>query len=184
MDHPVSFGIERDIRCWIQKSKLYAICGQTGLSLYTWWQESSILRDIVIVKAFQKTSNRWWVQPKTKKFVRMRFGVFMEASKKLSIFLAVVLCSLVEVLRRFRGDCCLHHQTWRQHSTTTRKTDIFKFWESPASYRTWRLYYRTHKIPLLNQLNSVCSFTACFSNKQHSQTIELFNVSKIRAYIH
>jgi hypothetical protein len=29
---------------------------------------------------------------------------------KMAVFWVVVTCSLVEVYRRFRGACCLHHQ--------------------------------------------------------------------------
>jgi hypothetical protein len=44
---------------------------------------------------------------------------------KMAIFWVVAPCSLVEVYRRFRGPCCLHHQgdeshfyqnTWRYNS--------------------------------------------------------------------
>jgi hypothetical protein len=34
----------------------------------------------------------------------------MAASMKMAVFWVVVPCSLVEVYRRFRGACCLHHQ--------------------------------------------------------------------------
>jgi hypothetical protein len=34
----------------------------------------------------------------------------MSASMKMAVFWVVVPCSLVEVYRRFKGDCCLHHQ--------------------------------------------------------------------------
>jgi hypothetical protein len=47
----------------------------------------------------------------------MRFQVLTAASMKMAIFWAVAPCSLVEVYRRFRGACCLHHQgalMWRQ----------------------------------------------------------------------
>jgi hypothetical protein len=29
---------------------------------------------------------------------------------KMAVFWVVVQCSVVKVFRRFRGDCCLHHQ--------------------------------------------------------------------------
>jgi hypothetical protein len=38
------------------------------------------------------------------------FRVFTAASMKIAVFLVVAPCSLVEVYRRFRGACCLHHE--------------------------------------------------------------------------
>jgi hypothetical protein len=38
--------------------------------------------------------------------------------------------------------------------------------------------------PILNQLNSVCSFITCFFHKQHSQITELLIVSEVTAYSH
>jgi hypothetical protein len=42
---------------------------------------------------------------------------------KVTVFWVVVPCSLVEVYRRFRDACCLHHQG--SYSATTGKTVIF-----------------------------------------------------------
>jgi hypothetical protein len=39
-----------------------------------------------------------------------RFQVLTAASMKMAVFWDVAPCSLVEVYRRFRGACCLHHQ--------------------------------------------------------------------------
>jgi hypothetical protein len=40
----------------------------------------------------------------------VRFQVLTAASMKMAVFWVVAPCSLVEVYRRFRGACCLHHQ--------------------------------------------------------------------------
>jgi hypothetical protein len=40
----------------------------------------------------------------------VRFQVLTAASMKVTVFWDVTPCSLVEVYRRFRGACCLHHQ--------------------------------------------------------------------------
>jgi hypothetical protein len=40
----------------------------------------------------------------------MRIQVLMAASMKMTIFWVVVLCSLVQVYRRFRDACGFHHQ--------------------------------------------------------------------------
>jgi hypothetical protein len=40
----------------------------------------------------------------------VRFQVLTAASIKVTVFWVVAPCSLVEVNRRFRGTCCLHHQ--------------------------------------------------------------------------
>jgi hypothetical protein len=40
----------------------------------------------------------------------MRFHVLTAVSMKMAVFWVVAPCSLVEVYRRFRGSCCLHHQ--------------------------------------------------------------------------
>jgi hypothetical protein len=39
----------------------------------------------------------------------VRFEVIMAASMKMAVFWVVAPCSLVEVHRRFRSACCLHH---------------------------------------------------------------------------
>jgi hypothetical protein len=39
-----------------------------------------------------------------------RFQVLKAASKKKTVFLMVAPCSLLEVYRRFRGDCCHRYQ--------------------------------------------------------------------------
>jgi hypothetical protein len=38
------------------------------------------------------------------------FEVLTASNMKMAVFWVVTLCSLVEVYRRFRGTCCLHHQ--------------------------------------------------------------------------
>jgi hypothetical protein len=40
----------------------------------------------------------------------MRCQVLTAALVKMAVFWVVAPCSLVEVYRRFRGACCLHHQ--------------------------------------------------------------------------
>jgi hypothetical protein len=40
----------------------------------------------------------------------VRFQVLTAASMKMAVFWVVAPCSLVEVYRRFRGACYLHHQ--------------------------------------------------------------------------
>jgi hypothetical protein len=41
---------------------------------------------------------------------QVRFQVLTAVSMKMNVFWVVAPCSLVEVYRRFRGACCLHHQ--------------------------------------------------------------------------
>jgi hypothetical protein len=50
------------------------------------------------------------MRPETK----LRFQVLTAASMKMAVFRVVAPCSMVEVYRRFRGACCLHHQTTRR----------------------------------------------------------------------
>jgi hypothetical protein len=40
----------------------------------------------------------------------VRFEVLTVANMKMAVFWVVVPCSLVDVYRRLRGTCCLHHQ--------------------------------------------------------------------------
>jgi hypothetical protein len=40
----------------------------------------------------------------------VRFEFLTVTSMKMAVFWVVAPCSLVEVYRRFRGACCLHHQ--------------------------------------------------------------------------
>jgi hypothetical protein len=41
---------------------------------------------------------------------KLRFEIPTAASMKMAVFWVVAPCSLVEVYRRFRGTCSLHHQ--------------------------------------------------------------------------
>jgi hypothetical protein len=41
---------------------------------------------------------------------KVGFEILTAASTKMAVFWVVAPCSLVEVYRRFRGPCCLHHQ--------------------------------------------------------------------------
>jgi hypothetical protein len=57
---------------------------------------------------------------------KVGFEVFTAVSMKMAVFWVVAPCSLVEVYRRFRGPCCLHHQgDIALHGPTTQKTAIF-----------------------------------------------------------
>jgi hypothetical protein len=40
----------------------------------------------------------------------MRFEVLTSERMKMAVFWVVAPCSLVEVYRRFKGACCLHHE--------------------------------------------------------------------------
>jgi hypothetical protein len=42
--------------------------------------------------------------------IEVRFEVLTASSMKMTVFWVVAPCSLLEVYRRFRGTCCLHHQ--------------------------------------------------------------------------
>jgi hypothetical protein len=71
-------------------------------------------------RTLQKRSFADTTQIKKKTFIIVdwnifwvRFQVLMAANMKMAVFWTVALCSLVEVYRRFRGSCCLHHQTHR-----------------------------------------------------------------------
>jgi hypothetical protein len=45
---------------------------------------------------------------------------------KVAVFWVLAPCSLVEVHRRFKGACCLHHQgDRRDHRAATQKTVVF-----------------------------------------------------------
>jgi hypothetical protein len=48
-------------------------------------------------------------------FVNLRFQVLTAASMKMAVFWVAAPCILVEVYRRFRGACCLHHQGDSDH---------------------------------------------------------------------
>jgi hypothetical protein len=55
----------------------------------------------------------------------VRFQVLTAASMKMAVYRVVAPCSLVEVYRRFRGACCLHHQG--DDSSPTQKTAAIFF---------------------------------------------------------
>jgi hypothetical protein len=42
---------------------------------------------------------------------QVRFQVLKAGSMKMTVFWVVAPCSLVEVYQRFRGACCLNHQS-------------------------------------------------------------------------
>jgi hypothetical protein len=44
------------------------------------------------------------------RFILVGFEVLTAVSTKMAVFWVVAPCSLVEVYRRFRGPCCLHHR--------------------------------------------------------------------------
>jgi hypothetical protein len=70
---------------------------------------------------------RWrqYVPPKSWYLPTVRFQVLTTASIKLAVFWVVAPCSLIEVYRRFRGACCLHHQGDRpDDDETTQKINI------------------------------------------------------------
>jgi hypothetical protein len=41
----------------------------------------------------------------------VRFEVLTAVSTKMAVFWVVAPCSLVEIYHRFRGPCCVHHQS-------------------------------------------------------------------------
>jgi hypothetical protein len=45
----------------------------------------------------------------------VRFQILRAACMKMNVLWAVAPCSVVEVYRRFRGACCLHHQVFLHH---------------------------------------------------------------------
>jgi hypothetical protein len=46
---------------------------------------------------------------------------FSEQDIKMAVFWVATPCSMLEVYRRFRGTCCLHHQPWWWQSVRTAK---------------------------------------------------------------
>jgi hypothetical protein len=53
----------------------------------------------------------------------VRFEVFTAASIKMTVFMVVAPCSLVEVYRRFRDSCSLHHQGDGNFCQTTQRNN-------------------------------------------------------------
>jgi hypothetical protein len=52
-------------------------------------------------------STRFW---KYEQDCNVAFEVLTAVRMKMAVFWVVAPCSLVDVYRRFRGNCCLHHQ--------------------------------------------------------------------------
>jgi hypothetical protein len=48
----------------------------------------------------------------------------------MAVFWVVAPCSLVEVYRRFRGPCCLHHQGEDSHLRTHRRENLKTYSET------------------------------------------------------
>jgi hypothetical protein len=53
----------------------------------------------------------------------VRYEVLTAANMRMAVFWVVAPCSLVEVHRRFRRACCLHHQGDRPDYQTTRRNN-------------------------------------------------------------
>jgi hypothetical protein len=77
---------------------------------------------------------------------------------KIAVFWAVAPCSLVEVYQRFRGPCCLHHQTTRcynpedRHLRTHRRENL-KSYHSVVSCSLEKISY---SIELVGDRQPVC----------------------------
>jgi hypothetical protein len=59
------------------------------------------------------------------------FGNFTY-SMKMAVFWVIAPCSLVQVYRRFRGACCLHHQGYRFYQTTLQSRRQPSSYSSPS----------------------------------------------------
>jgi hypothetical protein len=58
------------------------------------------------------------------------FEVLTAASMKISVFLVVALCSLVEVYHHFRSSCCLHHQGTLMMETASTSETLVNFYQT------------------------------------------------------
>jgi hypothetical protein len=66
------------------------------------------------------------------RYILVRFQVL--AAESMKIFWDVAPCSLVEVYRRFRGACCLHHQVWGVRISADRKVFDLRDPHSPPAW--------------------------------------------------
>jgi hypothetical protein len=70
--------------------------------------------NIFVLKASQGRFKQYIIEKMRKVMTKnmniVEFEVLTAASTKIAVFWVVAPCSLVEVHRRFRGTCCLHHQ--------------------------------------------------------------------------
>jgi hypothetical protein len=73
----------------------------------------------------------------------------------MAVFWVAAPCSLVEVFRRFRGACCLHHQgdrpdDGRLHGATTQKTAIHLHTRRRENLKSYNNYLKkNNKNPTL-----------------------------------
>jgi hypothetical protein len=77
---------------------------------------------------FYQTTRRY--NPEDSHLCTSVFCVQPELFLKMAVFWVVGLCNLVEVYRRFRGACCLHHQGDEAASTSATSVDLYQ--------TTWR----------------------------------------------
>jgi hypothetical protein len=73
--------------------------------MYIWEQDSLVIGSTA---AGRMKTSRTGRTRSTERFVRLE--VLTAASTKMAVLRVVQPCSLVEVYRRFRGACYLHHQ--------------------------------------------------------------------------
>jgi hypothetical protein len=111
----------------------------------------------------------------------------------MTIFWDVAPCSQVEVYRRFKGACCLHHEGFlimeagsisetlvtstRPHGTTTQKTVIFIL----AAVRTWDLTLWSRVIAALKfcviiDFQKICNFYQGILFLHYKTTWRLYKV--------
>jgi hypothetical protein len=64
-------------------------------------------------------------------------------SMKMTAFCGIASCSLVELYRRFRGACHLHHQDYHQKSLCTSETPV-QFNVSTGLYNSQGYHHRTN----------------------------------------
>jgi hypothetical protein len=64
----------------------------------------------------------------------MRFQVLTAASMKFKVFWDVLPCSQIDVDRRFRGACCLHHQGAERTSETSIDIDLTTWQYIPEDF--------------------------------------------------
>jgi hypothetical protein len=114
---------------------------------------------LLLPLSLDQISSELWSHPQSAFFSERKITIHVGSevvtavSTKMTVFWVVAPCSLVEVYRRFRGPCCLHHQgddsslvnfyqTTRRYNSEDSHLITIYVRIGPKQYKTVFIYYR------------------------------------------
>jgi hypothetical protein len=77
-------------------------------------------------------------------------------SVKMDVLCVVAPCSLVEVYKRYRGPCCLHHQISLMMEAARTSETLVNFYQTTWHYNPEDSHVHTRRRENLKSYNHVC----------------------------